>query len=127
MAKRTPATVTLLELLCDGFEKNEVWDGFFMRTLPLHDEATAVGRFESFVAEATAWKGPPLGTLNDNGRRRAQWDDLDIRQAGRGVLVRAKSGRFTDWWHADETWADQPMDSIYAWLADEQGRQRVKK
>jgi len=52
--------VTLLDLLIDGFEKNEIMGGFHWRSLPMPDERSAVAKFVSLREEATRWKGAPL-------------------------------------------------------------------
>ncbi len=49
---------TLLDVLIDGFEKNEIFDGFHRRALPMPDEESASERFSAFVTEAEPWKGP---------------------------------------------------------------------
>src|SRR6188768_2755057 len=101
---RGPQDATLLDLLVDGFEKNEVLRGFHWRVLPLPDEATAVRKFASLVEEACRWKGQPLRNEEHQGRRLLAWSDLEIRQADRGVMVRVKAPRFDDWWHEPSRW-----------------------
>ena len=113
---------TLIDVLVDGFERNEVLRGFHDRVLPLPDEASAVRKFGSFVHEAVHWKGPPLRRDKDRRRRLAAWADLEIRQAGRGVTVRVKAPRFSDWWQDASTWAGDPLREIYEWLAEEAAR-----
>jgi hypothetical protein len=120
---RTPATpedATLLDVLVDGFEKNEVMRGFHWRTLPMRDELAAVRKYESLVAEARAWKGAPVEESSQGKRRSARWNDLQVRQLGRGVMVLARAPRFDDWWHAEDTWRDDPFGPMYEWL-DEGG------
>jgi hypothetical protein len=39
----TQEGATLLDVLIDGFEKNEIMDGFHWRDLPMPDEARARG------------------------------------------------------------------------------------
>jgi hypothetical protein len=116
--QRSQVEATLLDVLIDGFEKNEVMGGFHWRNLPMPDETSAVEKFDSLVAEATRWKGPPARFENDAPRRMGAWPDLEIRQAGRGVMVRARAPGFT-WWHADETWKGSPMSALYDWLEEE--------
>lgn len=43
--EKHPADATLLDVLIDGFEKNEVLRGFHGRLLPMPDEAAAVEKF----------------------------------------------------------------------------------
>lgn len=117
--RASPATATLLEVLVDGFEKNEVIRGFHLRTLPLADEPAAVHKFEAFVAEATAWKGAPRREERSGPRRVVSWADLELRQAGRGLMVRVRVSRFQDWWNAADTWAGDPMGPLFDWLEQE--------
>lgn len=109
---------TLIDVLIDGFEKNEIFDGYHHRMLPLASSEQARSKFEALSAEASAWKGPPVSAIDEADRMAATWLDLELRQAGRGVLVRVRAPWF-DWWHKRETWAGDPMDRVYEWLAAE--------
>jgi hypothetical protein len=82
---------TLLDVLIDGFEKNEVMGGFHWRDLPMPEEAMAIAKFESLAEEARAWKGPPEREQQTPSRPLVGWKDLEIRKAGRGVMVRART------------------------------------
>jgi hypothetical protein len=117
--------ITLLDVLIDGFEKNEVLDGFHTRVLPCADEQQAIAKFGAFVGEATRWLGPPARTLESDGRRLAAWPEVEIRQAGRGILVRVWSAWFRDWWHDEATWAGDPLDAVYDWLGEEMDSSRL--
>jgi hypothetical protein len=110
--------VGLLEVLIDGFEKNEVLEGFHWRTLPMPDEATAKAKFRSLVAEAERWKGEPR-KCEAGERDLAAWPDMDIRQSGRGILVRVKATGFAKWWNDGDAWEGDPLAAIYRWLHDE--------
>jgi hypothetical protein len=110
---------TLLDILIDGFEKNEILDGFHWRNLPMPDEDAAVRKFGALVDEARRWKGPPARLQEEPPRRVAAWPDLEIRQVGRGIMVRARAPWFDTWWHERKTWADDPMGPIYEWLEAE--------
>ncbi|HEX7843172.1 MAG TPA: hypothetical protein VF469_37130 [Kofleriaceae bacterium] len=110
---------TLLDILVDGFEKNEIWDGFHMRELPMPDEAAAVRKFGALVDEATRWKGQPARRKEEATRRLAAWPDLDIRQAGCGVMVRARAPWFDPWWHQKQTGEGDPMGAIRDWLRED--------
>ena len=113
--------VTLLDVLVDGFEKNETMGGFHWRSLPVPDEASAVRKFALLAAEATAWKGRPLREQEERTRRIGAWADLEIRQAGRAIMVRARAPRFDSWWHDTKTWEGDPMNPIHDWLEEERG------
>lgn len=119
----SPTTATLLDVLIDGFEKNEILGGFHWRVLPLPDEATARERFDAFLDEARRWKGEPdhmdADPQRDGARRHAAWPDLEIRQAGRGVMVLAGRTDFHRWWNDATTWAGNPLAELYDWLADD--------
>jgi len=117
--EKHPADATLLDVLIDGFEKNEVLRGFHGRWLPMPDEAAAVEKFTALTDEARRWKGAPLRSEEREGRRLSAWLDLEIRQAGRGVMVRARAPRFDYWWHDPPTWAEDPMSALFAWLQEE--------
>ena len=69
---------TLLDVLIDGFEKNEVFDGFHERELPMGDEVAAARKFAAFVQEGVQWKGPPVRSEDTSTRRLATWQDLEI-------------------------------------------------
>ncbi len=113
---------TLLDVLVDGFEKNEVHRGFHWRELPMPDDGAAMRKFASLSDEASRWKGAPLRIENTSGRQLALWSDLEIRRAGRAVLVRVKAPHFDRWWHETTTWEGNPMQTIFDWIADEVGR-----
>jgi hypothetical protein len=117
--RTTPDDATLLDVLIDGFEKNEVLGGCHWRELPMPDEAGAVGKFSSLVDEARRWKGLPARLEEGTTRRLASWSDLEIRQAGRAVMVRVRAPLFHDWWHDARTWRDSPMRAIFAWIEEE--------
>lgn len=119
MERRRPEDATLIDVLIDGFEKNEVIDGFHWRQLPLPDEATAIRKFGGLVEEAQRWKGAAARNVEDRGRRVAAWPDLEIRQVGRAILVRVRTAGFSDWWHTDETWNGRPFRALHDWLAEE--------
>ena len=110
---------TLLDILIDGFEKNEILDGFHWRTLPMPDEDAAVRKFGALVDEARRWKGQPARLQEEPPRRVAAWPDLEIRQVGRGIMVRARAPWFDTWWHERKSWEDDPIGPIYEWLEAE--------
>lgn len=117
-ARKTPEDATLLDILVDGFEKNEVLDGFHWRQLPMPDGNAARAKFESLTDEARRWKGPPTRVDEQTGRRLNGWPDLEIRQAGRGLLVRARMARFSDWWNDEHAWQSDPMGLVLDWIAE---------
>ncbi|RPI60919.1 MAG: hypothetical protein EHM50_06560 [Lysobacterales bacterium] len=116
--RRTAEDATLLDVLVDGFEKNEVLDGFHWRQLPLPDERAAARKFSSLTEEARRWKGPPARIDEQPGRRLSAWPDLEIRLAGRGLLLRARASQFNDWWHDERTWQGDPMAPAFDWIAE---------
>jgi len=59
------------------------------------------------VEEARRWKGAPSREESTATRRMAAWDGLEVRQAGRGIMVRARAPWFS-WWHERETWEGDP-------------------
>lgn len=113
--RSSPHNASLLDILVDGFEKNEMFDGYHWRDLPMPDADSAARKFEELAEEARRWKGEPART--ETGLRRlVAWDDLEIRQVGRGIRVRARAPRFDDWWHEAGTWAGDPMGEMWRWL-----------
>src|SRR5687767_5785174 len=120
MARRQ-IEATLLDILIDGFEKNEVLYNHHSRELPMPDEDSAARKFDELADEARRWRGSPI-QFDVSARRIAKWDDLEIRQAGRGILVRALTPRFSTWWHEEATWQHQPLDAVFAWLDEESRR-----
>ncbi len=81
--------------------------------MPSEQEANR--KFHALVEEGRRWKGTPRVATSAN-RQAALWDDLEIWQGGPGILVRVRAPWFDDWWHADETWADEPMAAVHAWI-----------
>ena len=118
---QSPQDATLLDVLIDGFEKNEVLYGFHWRQLPLDDESAAAKKFDEFLREATRWKGEPKRASSKGSRQLAVWDDFELRRAGRGLFVLVRAPWFNEWWHRDETWRDDPMGPLHAWLEAEKG------
>lgn len=116
---RSPLQATLLDVLIDGFEKNEIMDGFHDRVLPLPTELDAQTKFVELANEATLWMGAPTSATDTGRRRLVVWSNLELRQAGRGILIRARAPWFSDWWHLDETWNGEPLGELYEWLAEE--------
>lgn len=115
-----PEDATLLDVLVDGFEKNEILADFHWRTLPMPDEASAARKFAALCDEARRWKGAPSERRVEPPRRLAAWADLEIRQAGRGIMVRARAPWFTSWREQRATWSDDPMGPIYDWLHEDE-------
>ena len=116
---KPPSQATLLDVLIDGFEKNEILDGFHWRELPMPDEASAILKFRELTEEATRWKGQPLRVAHEAGRQISAWPDLEIRRVGRGIMVRAAAPSFDRWWHEKATWEGDPFGPIFAWIDEE--------
>jgi len=117
--RRTPEDATLLDILIDGFEKNEILEGYHYRQLPMPDERAAARKFSALTDEVRRWKGPPTRVDERPGRRLIVWPDLEIRWAGRGLVVRARMSRFNDWWHDRQTWSADPMGPVFDWIAED--------
>lgn len=113
---------TLLDVLIDGFEKNEILGGFHWRELPMPDEASAIEKFHELTEEATRWKGQPIRATHEAGRQISAWPDLEIRRIGRGIMVRAAAPFFDRWWHEAATWEGDPFGPIFAWIHDDESR-----
>lgn len=108
-------SATLLDILVDGFEKNESIGGFHERVLPMPHAAAAVLKFKELAGEARRWKGAPVYEEDSGDRRIIAWKDMEILQAGRGIMVRARAPRFDRWWHQRSTWADDPLGLVSDW------------
>ena len=119
---KSQSEATLLDVLIDGFEKNEILVGFHWRNLPMPDEVSAIQKFRELTEEATRWKGQPARIVEEEVRQASAWPDLEILRSGRGIMVRAAAPRFDHWWHESETWADDPMGPIFDWIDEESGR-----
>ena len=117
--RRTPEDATLLDILIDGFEKNEILDGYHCRQLPMPDERAAARKFSALTDEVRRWKGPPTRVDEQPGRRLIAWPDLEIRWVGRGLVVRARMSRFNDWWNDGQTWSGDPMGPVFEWIAED--------
>lgn len=114
-AKR-PQQATLLDVLIDGFEKNEMLDGFHERVLPLPDEHLAKARFAAFSEEGVRWKGSPIRRDERAGWQLVAWADLELLQAGRAIAIRIRAPRFSNWWNERDTWRGDPMQrATEAW------------
>jgi hypothetical protein len=111
--------VTLVDVLIDGFEKNDVLGGFHWRDLPMPDEDAARKKFAALSDEAQRWKGEPSRESDNGNRRMVAWPDLELRQAGRGIMVRVRAPRFDRWWQDETTWGGAPMRAISDWLEEE--------
>jgi hypothetical protein len=122
--RKLPEDATLLDVLVDGFEKNEVVDGFHWRQLPMPDERAAARKFAALTDEARRWKGAPTRVDEQAGRRLSAWPDLEIRLAGRGLLLRARMTRFNDWWHDEQTWRGDPLGPAFDWIAEDRRQKR---
>jgi hypothetical protein len=83
------------------------------------DETAAADKFAYLVDEARRWRGSPARVEETSARRLASWPDLEIRQAGRGLIVRVRAPRFADWWHDTRIWENDPMAAVFTWLADD--------
>ena len=119
MTNSGPEHASLLDVLIDGFEKNEMMDGFHWRTLPLPDESTAIRKLDAFAHEARGWKGAPFRDEREGPRRIVAWADLELRQVGRGIMVLARATSFHSWRNEKATWKDDPMGPLYDWLNEE--------
>jgi len=88
------------------------------------DEAAAIRKFEELSAEGRRWKGTPTLERALDGRRIIAWPDLEIRQAGRGIRVRARPC-----WELcrddGSLWQDDPMGPMWDWF-DEEKRETEK-
>lgn len=111
--RRRPEDSTLLDILIDGFEKNEVLGGMHLRRLPLPSAEAGRAVFDRFVAEASTWQGAPTDVRDEGHRAVVRWPDLEIWWAGRGIHIRARSS-VRHWWHALSTWADDPTEAVWA-------------
>jgi hypothetical protein len=121
---KSQSEATLLDVLIDGFEKNEIMGGFHWREMPMPDEASAVQKFRELTEEATRWKGQPVRATDEGGRQISAWPDLQIRRIGRGIMVRAAAPWFDHWWHEEATWEGDPFGPIFAWIDEESNDDR---
>jgi hypothetical protein len=119
IGRKSQEEASLLDVLIDGFEKNEILHGFHWRNLPMPDVPAANRKFDALAEEARKWKGEPVREQTSSVRRIVAWPDLEIRQSGRAIMVRASAPWFSDWWQASKTWEDDPMQDLYAWLEEE--------
>src|SRR6266851_2618522 len=122
---RLQEDASLLDVLVDGFEKNDVLRGFHWRELPMPDEGAAVRKFATLADEARRWKGALLRCEERSGLRLAAWPALEIRQAGRGIMRRIRAPRFGRWWHEPSTWAGNPMGPIFEWIEEEGSQNQI--
>jgi hypothetical protein len=116
---KSQSQATLLDVLIDGFEKNEIFGGFHWRELPMPDEPSAIDKFREFTEEATRWKGQPIRNAHEAGRQMSAWPDLQIRRIGRGIMVLVAAPWFDRWWHEAATWEGDPFGPIFEWIDEE--------
>ncbi len=81
MRATSQEAATLLDILIDGLEKNEVFGGFRRRELPMPDEGAAARTFDARAEEAQRWKGPPERQQEGAMRRPVAWPDLELLRA----------------------------------------------
>jgi hypothetical protein len=112
-----PEDMSLLGVLMDCFEKNEIWDGWFLRRLPLADATTAARKYREFRDELVRWKGAPRAEETGETWRRSDWGDIRVKQAGRGIMIWARSDGVSDWWHESESWQGDPLAEAWHWEA----------
>jgi hypothetical protein len=85
-----------------------------MRPTSQRDATLLEVLIDGFAEEALRWKGPP-SRLERGVRQIAAWPDLELRQVGRGLMVRVRAPNFS-WWHEPGTWAGDPMGPIEGWV-----------
>lgn len=68
---------------------------------------------------ATRLERSPDRDVEEAGRRLVAWSDLEVRQAGCGIVIRVQTPRFADWWHDAVTWEGDPMGLVHAWVTEE--------
>jgi len=117
---RSQDGATLLDILIDGFEKNESL-GRFHREPAMPEEGAAMRKFHALVEEARHRKGAPVRLQDDAMRRLAVWPDRETRRAGRGVMVLARAPGSGAWWHDEQTWDSDPMEAVRAWVREGRG------
>ena len=81
--RRRPEDSTLLDILIDGFEKNEVLGGMHLRRLPLPSAEAGRAVFDRFVAEASTWQGAPTD-VRDEGHRAGRSPSRAVHASGPG-------------------------------------------
>ena len=52
----------------------------------------------------------------------ASWQDLELWQVGRGLIVRVRAPHFGSWWNAEATWKDDPIGAVHDWIEAEHER-----
>lgn len=110
-----PEETSLLGMLADCFEKNELIEGWFRRELPLADPPAAGRKYREFREELVRWKGRPQAEDAGPGWQRADWGDIRMKQAGRGIMVWLRSAGVSQWWHESRIWAGDPLADAWEW------------
>ena len=114
----TNEDLTLLAVLSQCFEVDEMIDGYHLRTAPFGSETVAVARFAQWKSEIEHWLGPREGEdAGGDGEdwQRAWWPDLRMKRTGRGIAFWVRSARVERWWHDTELWEDPGLDGLWQW------------
>ena len=110
------------KLLRDGLRGELIFPYEMALARPARAElAPRFAEVRAWIDEARRWKGEPTRLEDRGGRRLAVWPDLELRQAGRGVMVRVRAPDFSAWWHASDTWSDDPMAAVHDWIEEDGG------
>lgn len=104
---------SLLTALVDGFEQNEIVDGWHPRTCPFASDDAARVAFRLWAMEITRW----LGEGRAIGDRAVEWPkQLRMKRDGPcvGIWIRADFD-FRERWHSRAMWQGGRCDGAMEW------------
>lgn len=107
--------LSLLAALTQCFEKDEMIEGYHMRTVPFRSEAVAKKRFAAWKAEIERWLGDLEGADAGDDWQRAWWPALRMKRSGRGITLWVRSARVERWWHDDRLWQEPGLEGMWRW------------
>lgn len=107
--------LSLLEALTQCFEKDEMLDGYHLRTAPFRTEEIARERFEIWRRQIELWLGSPDGEDNDGDWQRVWWPQLRMKRSQRGIALWIRSGRVERWWHDADLWQAPGLGGLWKW------------
>jgi hypothetical protein len=105
----------LLAALTQCFEKDEVLQGYHLRTVPFRTKAIAETRFAAWRNEASAWLGPPMGEDRRDDWQRVWWPDLRMKRSSRGISLWIRTADVGHWWNNPELWRDPGLEGLWSW------------
>ena len=128
MSRRFPDDLTVLDVLCSCFEKNETFDGGWIhRVVPFASPEAAEGKYNVWVEDLRVMLLPsvevthtddPAGHYQRATFTSDEYPNIRIKQAGAGIALWV-SGQsdVMGWWMGNDLWRQDPHPTkgLYRW------------